>query len=42
MVYIMIQMWLYDSDKKERKEERKDCCKPFDGGWEIYTGTKAS
>ena len=43
LLYVMIQMWLYDSDKKDRKKQkRKTALKKYNDGWEVYTRTKAS
>lgn len=43
LLYVMIQMWLYDSDKKDRKKmKRKTVLKRYNDGWEVYTRTKAS
>ena len=43
LLYVMIQMWLYDSDKKDRKKmKRKTVLKRYNDGWEVYSKTKAS
>ncbi len=43
LLYVMIQMWLYDSDKKDRKKmKRKTVLKRYNDGWEVYAKTKAS
>ena len=36
-------MWLYDSDKKDRKRmKKKTVLKRYNDGWEVYAKTKAS
>lgn len=43
LLYVMIQMWLYDSDKKDRKRmKKKTVLKRYNDGWEVYAKTKAS
>ncbi len=43
VLYIMIQMWIFDADKKaDKKGKRKTQVRKFNDGWEVYTNSKVS
>lgn len=43
LLYIMIQMWIFDADKKDRKKtDGKIKVKRYADSWEVYSNSEAS